>query len=115
MGLVGNISAHRSKDLRLEVEERTLADGTIDIELDVIGVRKAARYLLATKLFSAFNRVYKPYVNSENEKKAKKAVEEIWPNSHVTVSSEILPEIREYERASTATLNAFFNLRLVTI
>ena len=106
-GLWGTFQPIVPRDLRLEVEERTLADGTIDIELDVSGVRAAASYLLQQNC-SALSIVFiNSYVNSENEEKAKKAVQEIWPNSHVTVSSEILPEIREYERASTATLNAF--------
>ena len=35
------------------------------------------------------------------------AVRELWPNPHVTASHEILPEIREFERASTTALNAY--------
>jgi N-methylhydantoinase A len=34
-------------------------------------------------------------------------VRSIWPNDHVVASSHIVPEIREYERASTAALNAY--------
>ena len=45
-GLWGTFQPIVPRDLRLEVEERTLADGTIDIELDVSGVRAAASYLL---------------------------------------------------------------------
>jgi N-methylhydantoinase A len=45
--------------------------------------------------------------NDENEAKAVAAVREIWPNAHVSSSSEILPEIREFERFSTTALNAY--------
>jgi len=47
------------------------------------------------------------YANDANEKAAISIVKEIWPNEHITASSEILPEIREFERCSTATLNAY--------
>src|SRR5947207_2263522 len=46
------------------------------------------------------------YANAENERLAVAVVREIWPNAHVTSASEVLPEIREFERCSTATLNA---------
>ena len=106
-GLWGTFEPIVSRDLRLEVEERILADGTIDTKLDVVEVKNAASYLLG-KQCAALSIVFiNSYVNNRNEQEAKRAAQEIWPNSHITVSSEILPEIREYERASTATLNAF--------
>ncbi len=46
------------------------------------------------------------YANPANERLAVAAVRELWPNPHVTSASEVLPEIREFERCSTATLNA---------
>ena len=106
-GLWGTFEPIVPRDLRLEVEERILADGTIDTKLDVAEVKNAASYLLE-KQCAALSIVFiNSYVNNRNEQEAKRAAQEIWPNSHITVSSEILPEIREYERASTATLNAF--------
>ena len=106
-GLWGTFEPIVPRDLRLEVEERILADGTIDTKLDVVEVKNAASYLLE-KQCAALSIVFiNSYVNNRNEQEAKRAAQEIWPNSHITVSSEILPEIREYERASTATLNAF--------
>ena len=47
------------------------------------------------------------YANPETERVARAAVEAVWLNPHVTTSSDILPEIREFERTSTATLNAY--------
>src|SRR5438045_3261642 len=47
------------------------------------------------------------YANAENERAALKAVREVWPNDYVTASHEVLSEIREFERASTAALNAY--------
>ena len=47
------------------------------------------------------------YANPANERAAAAAARCVWPNEHVSVSSEILPEIREFERASTTALNAY--------
>jgi N-methylhydantoinase A len=47
------------------------------------------------------------YANNENEVRAVEAVRSVWPNAYVTAATEILPEIREFERLSTATLNAY--------
>ena len=47
------------------------------------------------------------YANPENEAAAVAAVRAVWPNPHVSASSEILPEIREFERFSTTALNAY--------
>src|SRR6185312_4381556 len=43
----------------------------------------------------------------DNERRAVEAVRSVWPNPYVTAATEILPEIREFERVSTATLNAY--------
>ena len=47
------------------------------------------------------------YANPANEQVAAAVARAIWPNDHVIASSEILPEIREFERASTTALNAY--------
>ena len=47
------------------------------------------------------------YANAENERRALAAVREVWPNEFVTASHEVLSEIREFERSSTAALNAY--------
>jgi N-methylhydantoinase A/oxoprolinase/acetone carboxylase beta subunit len=47
------------------------------------------------------------YANNDNERRAVEAVRSVWPNAFVTAATEILPEIREFERVSTATLNAY--------
>ncbi|VVE05632.1 hydantoin utilization protein A [Pandoraea terrigena] len=46
------------------------------------------------------------YANPANEQRAVAAVRALWPNGYVTAATEVLPEIREFERCSTATLNA---------
>jgi N-methylhydantoinase A len=106
-GLWGDFTPVADRDLRLEVPERTLADGTIRTPVDVAAVRAAARALLAAGAEAVAIVFINAYANPANEAAAAAAVRALWPNPHVSVSSEILPEIREFERASTTALNAY--------
>ncbi|MCB1460341.1 MAG: hydantoinase/oxoprolinase family protein, partial [Nitratireductor sp.] len=92
---------------RIEVPERTLADGSIRTPVDLDAVRDAASRLLEQGCQSVAVLFANSYVNSVNEAAAVAAVRAIWPNPHVSASHEILPEIREFERFSTAALNAY--------
>ena len=47
------------------------------------------------------------YANAENERRALIAAKTAWPDQNISVSHQVLPEIREFERASTTALNAF--------
>jgi N-methylhydantoinase A len=105
-GLWGQFAPVVPRDLRLEVPERTLADGTIKRAVDVTAVKAAAKKLLASGAQSVCVFFINAYANPANEKRAVAAVRSVWPNAYVSCSSEILPEIREFERASTASLNA---------
>jgi len=106
-GLWGMFEPIVSRELRVEVDERVLADGTILTQLDASDVKSAAGKLLSRGAESVCIFFINSYANDTNEKLAVKTLKEIWPNDHITSSSEILPEIREFERCSTATLNAY--------
>lgn len=106
-GLRGDFTPVVSRDLRLEVPERTLADGTIRTAVDLDAVRAATRQLQQDGCLACAVMFANSYANPENERLAVAAVREIWSNAHVSASSEILPEIREFERFSTTALNAY--------
>ena len=106
-GLWGDFTPIADRDLRLEVPERTLADGTIRRPVDIAAVQAAARALVTAGAEACAIVFVNAYANPANERAAAEAVRAIWPNPHVSVSSEILPEIREFERASTTALNAY--------
>lgn len=106
-GLRGDFVPIVPRDLRLEVPERTLADGTIRTAVDIDAVTAAARTLMDEGCLACAVLFANSYANPENERIAVAAVREIWPNAHVSASSEILPEIREFERFSTTALNAY--------
>ena len=106
-GLWGQFVPIISRDLRLEVAERTLADGTIHEAVDAEAVKEAARELLRLGAEACCIFFINAYANAENERIAFEAVKSVWPNDYIVASSQILPEIREYERASTTALNAY--------
>ena len=106
-GLWGDFTPIADRDMRLEVDERVLADGTIRTPVDDAAVREAARTLLAKGAQAVAIVFINAYANAANEAAAAEAVRAIWPNENVIASSEILPEIREFERASTTAINAY--------
>ncbi|MCR9125168.1 MAG: hydantoinase/oxoprolinase family protein [Rhodobacteraceae bacterium] len=106
-GLRGDFEPVVPRDLRLEVPERTLADGTVRTPVDLDAVRAAAARLRDAGCLAVAVLFANAYANPENEARAVAAVREMWPNPHVSCSSEILPEIREFERFSTTALNAY--------
>ena len=106
-GLRGTFKPVAARQDRLEVRERTLADGTIEQAVDEAGVEAAARALADAGCESVAIAFVNAYANPENEQRARAAVARVWPNAHITAATDILPEIREFERTSTAVLNAY--------
>ena len=106
-GLWGQFTPVVQRVDRLEVEERTLADGTVRVAVDLMEVEHAAKTLLKNGCEAVCLFFINGYANPENESKAAESLRKIWPNEHVSVATEILPEIREFERCSTTTLNAY--------
>ncbi|MBL8839057.1 MAG: hydantoinase/oxoprolinase family protein [Alphaproteobacteria bacterium] len=106
-GLWGEYVPVIPRDLRIEVPERVLADGTVRTAVDLGAVRAAAKALREAGCDAVAIVFINAYANPANERAAAEAVRAIWPNRYVSASSDILPEIREFERSSTTTLNAY--------
>jgi N-methylhydantoinase A len=106
-GLWGDFIPIADRDLRLEVDERTLADGTVRKAVDRADIRAAAASLLDKGAEAVAITFINAYANAENERRALAALRSVWPNEFVTASHEVLSEIREFERSSTAALNAY--------
>ena len=106
-GLWGNFEPVVPRDLRLEVDERTLADGTVRKPVDPDQVKAAARTLLERGAEAVSVIFINAYADARNERDAVTVLREVWPNDYVNASSDILPEIREFERASTTAINGY--------
>jgi N-methylhydantoinase A len=92
---------------RLEATERIAADGSIVTPLDEASVRQAAALFLAEEMEAVAICFINSYVNDAHERRAVAILREAAPSLLVTASCEVLPEIKEYERTSTAVVNAY--------
>lgn len=106
-GLKGAFTPVVERPDRVEVQERVLADGSVLQVVDEEEVRAQAKALAESGCDAVCVFFINGYANNDNERRAVEAVRSVWPNSYVTAATEILPEIREFERLSTATLNAY--------
>lgn len=90
-----------------EVPERVLLDGTLELKLDEESCRAAARNLKAQGVESVAIVFLHSYANPANERRAAELVREEFPEAQISISSDILPVFREYERSMTTVLNAY--------
>jgi len=95
------------RNLRKEVTERILFDGIIHEPLDEGEVRKIVKELKEEGVESIAVSLLFSYCNPTHERKIKEIITEVFPEVYISLSSEILPEYREYERTSTTVLNAY--------
>jgi len=91
-----------------EIAERILADGTIETPLDVADVTRRLLPALKTGCYEVVAIcLLNAYVNPAHERGLRDILASALPDLHVTISSDITREFREFERASTTTLSAY--------
>jgi N-methylhydantoinase A len=93
--------------LRFDVPERILADGSVHIGLDEGCVRKLGRELAARGIGAVAICFLHAFTNPAHERRAAEVLAEVAPGLRVALSSEVVPEIREFERASTTVANVY--------
>ena len=93
--------------LRLEVTEKMRPDGTVSVALDPADVDAAIAVLRAENVGSVAICLLHSYANPVHERAVAALVRAAMPGIGVSVSSEILPEIKEYPRTSTTVINAY--------
>ncbi len=91
---------------RMEVDERILADGSVDRPLDRESLDRAVHRAIDAGVESIAICFLHAYRNPAHEMAAAAVVRAMAPHLFVSVSSEVLPEIGEYERTSTTVINA---------
>jgi len=97
---------------RLEVNERLDASGSVLQAIDEHGLEAAVAQLKADGVESIAVCFLHAYRNDSHEQRARVAIERLHPEAYVSVSSEVLPEFREFERLSTTALNAVVGPRM---
>lgn len=105
-GLIGGFTPLIPRNLRIEVAERTDAQGNIRTPLDEAGLRLAIAQLLDAGCESLVIHFLHSYRNPANELRAVEIATSLWPNPYVTAGHALLSEAREYERGVTAAVSA---------
>ncbi len=95
------------RHLRLEVAERILADGSALTPLDESSARAAVSALLAEGVEAIAVSLLHSYRNPSHERALVDLVTRMAPELPVSCSSQVVPEIREYERTSTTVANVY--------
>src|SRR5215213_11051247 len=106
-GITGSFEALIPRDLQTEVAERIDAAGRILTPLDETAVRQAVHRLRDHGAEALVIHFIHSYANPVHEQRCAEIAWEIWPNRFVTLGSDILREVREFERGSTAALNGY--------
>lgn len=95
------------RSLRIDVPERLAPDGSVEIPLDEAAVIEAGRRLVKNDVQSVAIVFLHSYAHPGHERRARDLLQAEFPGLFVSISSEVIPEIREYERTSTTVANAY--------
>jgi len=105
-GLTGSFEPLVPRELRLEVPERMDAEGEMVTPLDDAAVKAAVEALIAKGCDALVIHFLHSYINPAHELRALEIARGLWPNAYLTAGHLILSEYREYERGTTACVNA---------
>jgi len=92
---------------RLEVTERLHASGAVLTPLEEASVRTAVADLVAAGVESIAVSLLHAYRNPDHERRVRDIIAEMTPGMPVSLSADVLPEMKEYERTSTTVVNAY--------
>lgn len=95
------------RNLRYGVRERTLDDGSVMIELEEEQVRSIVAELREQEVRAVAVSFLHSFRNPVHERRVREILSEEAPEMAVSLSSEVAPEIREYERTSTTAANVY--------
>lgn len=96
-----------SRDLRFGVPERVASDGAVLLALDEAAVRRVAAQLKSEKIEAVAVCFLHSFTNEAHERRTGAILAEELPGIAISLSCEVCPEIREYERTSTTIANAY--------
>ena len=105
-GLTGSFEPLVPRELRLEVAERMDAEGEVVTPLDEAAVKAAVETLAGKGCEALVIHFLHSYINPAHERRALEIARDLWPNAYLTAGHLILSEYREYERGTTACVNA---------
>jgi N-methylhydantoinase A len=95
------------RELTFEVDERILADATVQKPVNVAEIEKLADALKAKGVVSVAICLINGFRNPANEQAVAAVLKRVLPDLYLSLSSSIAPQIREYPRTSTTAINAY--------
>jgi N-methylhydantoinase A len=93
--------------LRFEIDERILADGTILRELDDAEVERLVSAIASRGIKAIAVSLLHAYRNPIHERRVRDVIARVAPAVQTSLASDVVPEIKEYERTSTTVCNAY--------
>ncbi len=100
------------RHLRFDVPQRTLSDGSSVRELDTAYIEQLTRELVDNNIEAVAICFLHSFTNPADERAARAVIQRVAPNLRVSISSDVNPEIREFERASTTIANVYVQARV---
>ena len=100
-----SISSSVERYDRFEIDERVTANGNVLVPINKNKLIKIGKIINKRKIKTVAICFLHSYSNNINEKKASLILKKLYPKLKITISSDIIPEIREYERFSTTVIN----------
>lgn len=105
-GMTGTFEPLVPRELRIEIPERVAADGSVIKPLDVDAFKTAVAKLIDAGCQCLVIHFLHSYANPAHELEAGEIARSLWPNDYITLGHALLSEYREYERGTTASVNA---------
>jgi N-methylhydantoinase A len=95
-------------ELTIEADERMAADGSVISDLDTAALKAGLQALKETGRVEALTICFiNAYVNGEHEVQARDIAKEVFGDVPISISSEVVPEMQEYERTETTVVNSY--------
>jgi len=95
------------RHLRLGVRERLRADGRVETPLDLDSLQQAIDILRAARVEAVAVCYFHAWRDPAHERRTAEILAQTLPDAYVSLSSSVLPQIKEFERVSTTIVNAY--------
>ena len=94
-------------ELTIGAKERIAADGSVVADLDEAALRESLKTDMSEDIEALTICFINAYINGEHEQRARDIAQEFFPNIPISISSEVVPEMQEYERTETTVVNSY--------
>ncbi|KAA0911344.1 hydantoinase/oxoprolinase family protein [Pusillimonas sp. ANT_WB101] len=96
-----------SRDLRFEISERLKFDGSVVTPFDLDGLEEIIETIRGSEAKAVAVCFLYSFINNQHEALIKQRLQDALPGVFISVSNEVAPEFREFERMSTVVVNAY--------